>query len=466
MRRNARFLWFSVWAASVLQLMSTPLQGDIHIHVVEADTNMVQEAFMGVGFRMSAHLDQATPRETAEVFAKRWQEMAPSHALAAHTWSWRWEQVVPFMKTVLNGSEIWLTTIEPSGATPEKLPDSAKVAGMLERLVKKEGVGNVSAYYLNTGRPGADTAGPTAEAARFCSELAERLKALDLKIKVVPGLPAGIVSPEDLKGISVSEPEAGLRLAEATMAAILAKAPAVTCMPFADLPSAMTGGGPSESGIFEYRKPDFKTRPPYYAAAILAKYTRGPARVYPATCAHPDVKCIFLRSANGRATALIVNRSDQALASQLHLTFMQFPGDLRQYVYRVGDVPTNPFGDIQPCEDHLVSAGKRVGFRIPLPPNSLSVVHGIPDKEPPEQIRFVDVSKAEGGGNLLKWDPVVDKDLCYYRIYSMNIPNFKFAKKTQIGSTTATHFVHAKPPENKKTYYAVIAVDRYGNHFQ
>jgi fibronectin type 3 domain-containing protein len=84
----------------------------------------------------------------------------------------------------------------------------------------------------------------------------------------------------------------------------------------------------------------------------------------------------------------------------------------------------------------------------------------------PERVRFLDVSEAEAGGNLLKWDPVVDKDLCYYRVYRMNMPRYRFARKTQIGSTAATHFVDSAPPEGKKSYYAVIAVDNHDNHFQ
>jgi len=466
MRGNACFSALLSPAILLLFLISTPTRGDIHLYVNEAETNMAQAAFLGVGFRVSAHLEGITPREMNEVFAKRWHELSPSHALAAHTWSWDWERVVPFMKTVLQDSEIWLTTIEPSGATPEKLPDPARVAGMLERLVKKEGVGNVTAYCVNSGRLGPGSRGPTADAAQFCSELSGKLKALGLKIRAVPGLPHGTLASADTGNTPVSEPEAGLRLAEATMAAILAKAPAVTCMPFADLPPSMTGGNASDSGTFEWKKPGFKTRPPYYAAAILAKYIRGPVKTYPATCSNPKVKGVFLRGKHGWATALIVNRTDQRFMSQLHLTDKELPGDKRHYVYRVGSVPVHPYGDVQPCEDHRIHSGKRIGWKIPLPPNSLSVMHCVPDTEPPEQIRFIDVSEADTGGNQLKWDPVVDKDVCYYRVVRMNMPRFKFARKTPIGSTIATQLVDANPPKDKKAYYAVIAVDQYDNHIQ
>ena len=466
MKGNARPAWFPAWAACILFVFAISAEADVHIYVNEADTNAVQEAFLGVGFRVSAHLDEATPREINEVFAKRWHELSPSHALAAHTWSWDWKRVVPFMKTVLKGSEIWLTTVEPSGATPDKLPDPAKVAGMLERLVKKEGVANVTTYCLNAGRLGPDSRGPTADAARFCSELSGKLKALGLKIRAVPGLPPGTITSAEMGNTPLSEPEAGLRLAEATMAAILAKAPAVTCMPFADLPPSMSGGKASETGLFEWKKTDFKTRPPYYAAAILAKYIRGPVRAYPVTCRNPKVKALFLRAGDGWATALIINRNDQQFMSQLHLTNMNLPGDKRHYVYRAGSVPMHPYGDIQPCEDHRVHAGKRVGWHIPLPPNSLSVMHCVPDTEPPEQIRFVDVSDTDDGGKLLKWDPVVDEDVSYYRVIRMNMPRFRFARKTPVGSTVATQLIDTNPPKGKKAYYAVIGVDHYDNYIQ
>lgn len=420
---------------------------------------MAQEAFLGVGFRVSAHLAELTPREVNEVFAKRWREMSPSHALVTHTWSWDWQRVVPLLKTMLQGSEIWLVTVDKSGATLADAPDPAKVAGMLDRLVKKEGVKNVTRYCL-------DNALPAENAGRFCDELSAKLKALGLKIAVSPGLPAGTVALGEDKAASVTEPESGMLFAETAMDAILAKAPAVTCMSFADLPPVLTGGRGPELGIFEWKKPDFKTRPPYYAAAILAKYIRGPVKAYPATCRNPKVKGVFLRGKHGWATALIVNRTNERFMSQLHLTNMGLPGDKRHYVYRAGDVPMHPFGDIQPCEDHRVHAGKRVGWHIPLPPNSLSVMHCVPDTEPPEQIRFIDVSEANGGGNQLKWDPVVDRDVSYYRVLRMNMPRFKFARKTPIGSTIATQIIDANPPKGKKAYYAVIAVDHYDNYIQ
>jgi hypothetical protein len=47
----------------------------------------------------------------------------------------------------------------------------------------------------------------------------------------------------------------------------------------------------------------------------------------------------------------------------------------------------------------------------------------------------------------------------------MNIPKFRYARKTHIGSTVACSFVDRDPPA-RKAYYAVVATDRLDNHFE
>ena len=54
-------------------------------------------------------------------------------------------------------------------------------------------------------------------------------------------------------------------------------------------------------------------------------------------------------------------------------------------------------------------------------------------------------------------------DVCYYRVYRMNMPNIRFARKTQIAATVATEFIDRAAPEGKKWYYAVVATDYHDN---
>ena len=80
---------------------------------------------------------------------------------------------------------------------------------------------------------------------------------------------------------------------------------------------------------------------------------------------------------------------------------------------------------------------------------SLSVYRYTHDTEAPEQVGHLDITDAGENGKRIEWEPVVDKDLCYYRVYRMNMPLFKFARKKQIGSTTATHYVDDSPPAGR-----------------
>lgn len=51
---------------------------------------------------------------------------------------------------------------------------------------------------------------------------------------------------------------------------------------------------------------------------------------------------------------------------------------------------------------------------------------------------------------------------CYYRIYKLNMPRFKFAKKEQIGSTIGTTFV-VREPDPKMKYYAIVPVNMHSD---
>jgi hypothetical protein len=135
-------------------------------------------------------------------------------------------------------------------------------------------------------------------------------------------------------------------------------------------------------------------------------------------------------------------------------------------------VPTNAFADLPPCNDRVLAMGTHpVPMKIVLPGKSLSILRQEPrmgrGKAPgdarPEKVYNVTVSDADSGGKRIAWDPVANHEVCYYRVYRMNIPKYRYAKKVQLGSTGGTTWVDTTAPAGKRVYYAVIVVDPWGN---
>jgi len=456
-------------AALFLTEVNSPAGDALRVNIVR--TNVVNKSFSGIGFGTTAHLGKTTPRDVADVFAKRWREASPSHALVAHTWDWEWASAVPFIKNCYAGSEIWLTTVNfgmtggENGSTPEK------VAAMLERLVKKEGVKKVTRYIIDASWPGA--AVNPADAETFKKALTAELNKLGLKIEVCIGTPGTTIGPKDLGDDSVSSAEKGLRIAERTIDAINAGQPWVTIMTWNDLPPNIKAGSKA-TGIFQWDSPKFSTRDAYYAAGLISKHTWAPSEAYKwvrgkahgnFSDVEVNAKAACLKSLEeNETTLLLVVRHPSQIACQWGFGLRKHMHVEGQYSYPLAQVPRHPFGDIPTALDTKTGANKRVGIPFRVNADSLHICRTFHlDTEHPEQIRFIDVSEAEGGGNLLKWDAVVDKDLCYYRVYRMNMPKFRFAKKTQIGSTVATSFTDKNPPKGKKAYYAVVATDHFDN---
>lgn len=372
------------------------------VKVTVDDTAVIQKEFRGIGFQLSAHLAEISAAEMDEVFAKRWQQIDPSHALIAYTDAWDWARTLPFLKRVLSKSDIWL-------AHGGKAPDAVAVASVIQRL-RKEGIKNVTA------------------------------------------------PPPGVKAIEIGDggAEEGLKAVDATMAAINSGVSAVTYMSFCDSPAG------DQRGMFEWKRPEFRPRAVYYSAGLLAQYVNGPAKVLKVRSDLPDLQLAYLKGRDGLVTLVAVNRRNVPVHCKL-LDSQPKGTEMRQYDYCVTNTPAFRFGDMQSWKAGLSKGGHGRGSTFSVPAKTLAVLRTVGDREPPEQVRFVDVSEVEGGGRKLKWEPVVDKDLCYYRVYRMNMKNIRFAKKTHVGSTQGTQFVDKDPPAGKKAYYGVVGVDRSGN---
>jgi len=98
-------------------------------------------------------------------------------------------------------------------------------------------------------------------------------------------------------------------------------------------------------------------------------------------------------------------------------------------------------------------------------PLTLTVYTTACDDDPPAPVQGLKVESADGR-NRLSWQPSPDKDLCYYRLYRSDRPDFAPDLKTQIASTIATTFTDAKTAPAKQSHYKVLAVDTSGNASQ
>jgi fibronectin type 3 domain-containing protein len=96
-------------------------------------------------------------------------------------------------------------------------------------------------------------------------------------------------------------------------------------------------------------------------------------------------------------------------------------------------------------------------------PGTLSVYTTAFDDDPPAAIGDVKVQTDAKGHRRLSWQAGREKDLCYYRVFRSEQPDFTPTAKTQIGSMIATQFTDLKAEPNRQYTYKVLAVDTSGN---
>ncbi len=415
--------------------------------------------FAGIGFAVSEHLQTYSQEDIDNVYARVWRDMDPEHALVAHTWDWNEQTTVSFVKQVYGESALWLTTVD-FNAQKVDLPEASKVVELLERLIKQEDV-PVAKYILNPGWPGTARLSATDDdVAALQVQLQKAVDEKKLGVQICATVPGRVTVVNALGDDSVADSEKGMRLVEQTIDAINGGTPVVTIMALSDLIQR-----------------DYTISDAYSAAALLSKHIQGPSDVFgyedrgvPQDWIKSDLKSVFLfHHDSTERTYILVNRLAESvvynwfpLASSGSKYFTNFL-TWRPYRYDPANAAAHPLGDVPMYGDDNVFHNKHVDTSFRVDANSVYFLRMTSDKEPPARIRSVDVSDADDGGKLIKWDPVADEDVCYYRVFRMNMPNIKFAKKVQIGSTIATQFVDRTVPAGKKWFYAVVATDSYDN---
>ena len=264
--------------------------------------------------------------------------------------------------------------------------------------------------------------------------------------KYVTTMTEGELPDGNLELVPGTGPGVAVELVETVIDALRAEAPSVTI-----------------------RMPKLKDVPAYYyAIGLVSAHVNGPARRYALEYEIPGLKAACLQNANGGTVFVLLNTGDEPIHC---LYYHQRQTRYRQYNCSLAEPPVNAFADLPRFEDKYIAFAKRRPNPLTIPGKTLVIllqegtagVTGRNISDSPERVYNVDVSDTEDGAKRLAWEPVAEHDACYYRVYRMNMPRYRFARKQHIGSTGGTTWMDEDVPEGKRAYYAVIAVDRFGN---
>jgi hypothetical protein len=257
------------------------------------------------------------------------------------------------------------------------------------------------------------------------------------------------------------EPQAGLQVGEATLAAINAGVYAMAYWTFADYPDDPNSRSINQWGLFKSLANGGAVRAPYYCYGLLSKYLRGPARVHEVTTANEKLRVAAIeRESDGGWSLAIINREGRDVPFAI-----KFPTNsgkaFRKFVYDPANVPVTEDGDLQPPAGKVSIRDGAISDIAKA--NSMIVYTTAYDDDPPAPVQGLEVKSVgadsgvkgmPGDAKRLTWQPNKETDLCYYRIYHAGV---------RIASTVSTEFVDAGPTRSRPGAYSVVAVDTSGN---
>jgi hypothetical protein len=258
------------------------------------------------------------------------------------------------------------------------------------------------------------------------------------------------------------EPLVGLQVSEATIAAMNAGVYSLGYWTYMDFPDDYSRTYKNKWGLFKCSGEDRSTRSLYYAYGLLTKFFRGPATVFRVECSDPRLRVAAIQHHGSKTWSIaVVNRNRYAVPLQLTIDGAPVNGRFRKYVYDPQSVPQNPFGDLQPPSGTAIFLNGKMTDRVGG--YSLAVYTSAYDDRAPAPVQGVVVDLPSASGTRIRWQANREPDLCYYRIYRGDTPDFKANLSTQIGVTVATEFVDRSASDGPKRYYRVRAVDQSGN---
>jgi hypothetical protein len=249
------------------------------------------------------------------------------------------------------------------------------------------------------------------------------------------------------------EPLVALQVAEAVLAAVNAGIEALAYWTFSDFPDEHRGKGnrdyTNKWGTSRWSGTDHSTRDLHYGLAQLTRNFRGPAAVLHTVSSSENVRAACVRQASGAVAIAVLSR--EGGSTPITVEFGEaLDKPFRKYLFDPAKPPQHPFGDLP--EPDAVMALTDGSLTDEIPPTSLVVYTTDYDDSPPAKVEDVRVEQEAGGARTVRWSPVADGDLCYYRIFN---------GKEQLGSTVVCEF--RLPAVAQESDVHIVAVDTSGN---
>ena len=265
------------------------------------------------------------------------------------------------------------------------------------------------------------------------------------------------------------EPYVGIQIAEAIIAQINGGLYASSYWTFCDYPGipihADYGYQVNKWGVFKWYFDDHTTKPTYYALGLLTRFFRGPAEVYKVNTTDSLLRVCAIKNLENRSYSIaVINRNWEPQHLDLEISDTKSEGSFRKYIYDPENVPFNYFGDMQSYSKKVSLMEHHITDTIPG--YALVVYTTNYDEEPPARVNGLHVTNMEVDkreANVLTWEPNMENDLCYYRIYRSNNENVELTPRNQIASTVSTEYNDKRVRWLPQFYYKVIAVDKSGN---
>lgn len=265
------------------------------------------------------------------------------------------------------------------------------------------------------------------------------------------------------------EPYVGIQLSEAILAQINGGIYASSYWTFCDIPGIPPnkefGYRVNKWGLFKWYFDDYTTKPNYYAVGLLTKFFRGPAEVYLVNTSDTLLRVGAIKNLEkGSHSIAIVNRHREPRYVRFEMVAMDEGKPFRKYIYNPEEVPYNYFGDLQEYTKKVALNDGQ--FNDSIPGYSLVVYTTCYDEDPPASVQGLRVTRKEvdqRDADVLNWNPNMEEDLCYYRIYRSIEKNVAIIPRNEIGTTVSTEYVDKRIRNLPQFHYRVIAVDKSGN---
>jgi hypothetical protein len=257
----------------------------------------------------------------------------------------------------------------------------------------------------------------------------------------------------------------GIQVSEAILAIINAGVYSCGYWTFSDFPFPANGHRTNKWGLYHWEIDNYTTKPSYYCLGLLTKFFRGPSEAYSVISSDTLMRMAAVKNLEtGSRSIAVINRNDEPRILDLKMKPADGDKPFRKYLYDPENVPFNYFGDLQTYSEKI--SLQNGSFRDTIPPQSLAVYTTAYDDDAPAAVTGLkwEIRKIDDRDRaVLSWDPNMEKDLCYYRIYRSEKADVEICPRRQIASTISDQYIDISVHDMPKYFYHVIAVDQSGN---